>query len=283
MIMAESRMPPNTGLSPGMADLPGRGAPQTRRNASDADRQAFEQALAGGQETAATPSTQSDPPKRLPLFSGMAHIADAEADYLQDLSSLLPDASGRSLRGDDSDGRGESRLGLKDETLKSSGAPQTRREAADSDRQGADQGLAGGQAGAAASAVQPDLPKPFFLFSETARLGDSGGGVPQGLSSQLAIAADRLLVGDGSHGRREVRIDLKADVLPGVAVSIYEEAACLVVEFYCTRESSRKALTRFAQELADELAGSLSRSTLVRVRTDAPDDLCPFEAAGAAG
>jgi len=79
-----------------------------------------------------------------------------------------------------------------------------------------------------------------------------------------------------------VRLDLKAEVLPGVTLSVYEEEGRLVAAFTCASEASRETLNRCAQSLADELAQSLARAVLVRVSTDDPEDPCLLEAAAAA-
>ena len=125
-------------------------------------------------------------------------------------------------------------------------------------------------------------PPPFALFgafTAPVPLAAAGGSpAPGELSEDLRQAAERLLVGDGSSGRREVRIDLKDEVLPGVTVSVFEEQGCLVAAFVCASEPSREKLCACASALAGELAGALQRPVLVRVCTDDPEDPCPFEA-----
>jgi len=170
------------------------------------------------------------------------------------------------------------------------GAGGARREASDAERRAFERALAGGQpqsrddgTGQAAAAVE--TPRPFALFGAPAGpvSGSSGQeAAPDGLVGELAQAADRMLVGDGSSGRREVRIDLKDDVLPGVTVSVYEDEGRLVAAFVCASEASREKLNACAQTLAGELARSLARAVLVRVSTDDPEDPCLFEAAAAA-
>ncbi|WP_454006057.1 type III secretion HpaP family protein [Alcaligenes sp. Marseille-Q7550] len=269
--MAESRIDLNIGLGPGSFDLPGEGNPQARREASDADRQAFEQALA---EPVADTDAPPELPKPFAFFSDAARSDDANTDEPHDLEEPLSESEDRLLASDGGSARREVRSDLKAEVR-----PQVQR-SVDDESDGFDQAPPGPGLAAAAPA---DQPKSFALYPDSVRPADAGADTSQSLARLLSVAADRLLVGDGSSGRREVRIELKADVLPGVSVSVYEEAAYLVVEFTCSRESSRDTLCRCAQQLADELAGSLRRSTAVRVHTDDPDDLCPFEAAGAAG
>ena len=167
------------------------------------------------------------------------------------------------------------------------GGEGARRDAPDADRRAFEQALArDGQR-------NPDKPEnaggalavpstPFALFGGVAAGASQPEAAPSELAQHLAQAADRLLVGDGSAGRREVRIQLKDEVLPGVTVSVHEDEGRLVVAFVCASEVSRERLNACAQALADELARSLGRAALVRVSTDDPDDPCLYEVAAAA-
>jgi flagellar hook-length control protein FliK len=142
------------------------------------------------------------------------------------------------------------------------------------------------------SAPAPAAPRPFDLFGAGAAIpvapgpatavvspaASSAGDVPRGVDEALSQMAKRLLVADGSTGRRAVQIQLADESLPGVAVEIFEEAGQVVAQFTCTQESTRERLVRNAQWLADNLAGRLERSVCVRVQTDDPEDLCLVEA-----
>jgi hypothetical protein len=168
------------------------------------------------------------------------------------------------------------------------GAGASRRDASDADRQAFEQALAqdggepaAGTAGPSADALT-ETPRPFALFPGAVTSAETPAAAPAGLARALNEAADRMLVGDGGSGRREVRLDLKAEVLPGVTLSVYEEEGRLVAAFACASEASRETLNRCAQSLAEELAQSLARAVLVRVATDDPEDPCLFEAAAAA-
>ena len=165
------------------------------------------------------------------------------------------------------------------------GAGTPRRDASDADRRAFEQALA--QDGGASSQETDDssveTPKPFVFPGTIMPPGvPEPGAAPEGLAKALSEAADRMLVGDGGSGRREVRLDLKAEVLPGVTLSVYEEEGRLVAAFTCASEASRETLNRCAQSLADELAQSLARAVLVRVSTDDPEDPCLLEVAAAA-
>ena len=164
------------------------------------------------------------------------------------------------------------------------GAGGTRREASDADRQAFQDALGHGADDTASdtSDAPSDVPRPFALFPGVPVSPPGAVALPGGLAQALGEAADRMLVGDGGSGRREVRLDLKDEVLPGVTLSVYEDAGRLVAAFVCASEASRETLTRCAQTLADELAQSLARPVLVRVSTDDPDDPCLLEAAAGA-
>lgn len=93
---------------------------------------------------------------------------------------------------------------------------------------------------------------------------------------------ERLMVdeGNGQGGGKQVRMELKSDVLPGVTIAIQEAEGRLQVDFICSVESSRLRLNAAAPAQAQTLAERLQRPVLLRVQTDDLDDLCLFEAAG---
>ncbi|MGN6580379.1 MAG: hypothetical protein ACTHJ1_10420 [Bordetella sp.] len=163
------------------------------------------------------------------------------------------------------------------------GGADVRGQASKDDRQAFEQAMASERAPTPSEAAPVDVPRPFALFGafapSLASCASGGAPAPGELSQGLRQAAERLLVGDGSSGRREVRIELKDDVLPGVTVCVYEDQGLLVAAFVCASEPSREKLCACAPALAGELAGSLNRAVLVRVGTDDPEDPCPFEAA----
>lgn len=172
--------------------------------------------------------------------------------------------------------------------LNHSGTGGARREASDADRQAFEHAFAQGDDGGEEKSLRAaeqagTVSRPLDLFGGVpASAGPAApDGAPQGLVQDLSEMAERLLVDDGS-GRREVRIDLKDEVLPGVTVSVYEDEGRLVAAFVCASEPSREKLCACAQALACELAQLLVRPTLVRVTTDDPDDPCLFEASAAA-
>lgn len=125
-----------------------------------------------------------------------------------------------------------------------------------------------GQQGAQTAAAQQASP----AATEAAR------DMPQGIDQALSQMAQRLLVGDGSSGKRAVQIQLSSDTLPGVVMDVFEDGGAVIAEFTCSLEDSRERLARNAQWLADGLNDKLQRAVCVRVQTDDPEDRCTVEA-----
>nr|MBF0685031.1 hypothetical protein [Pseudomonas sp.] len=126
-------------------------------------------------------------------------------------------------------------------------------------------------------------PRPFQLLGSGGLPGlpaaaHEGHDIAKRLARDVGTAVERLLVSDGSSGRREVRIDLADESLPGVSVSVFEEQGRVVAAFVCANETSRERLVACAATLASELAQALSRDAMIRITTDDPDDLCLVEA-----
>ena len=139
---------------------------------------------------------------------------------------------------------------------------------------------AAGQSGQGAPSQPQQAVNPFALFGQgaaTSAATTSTREAPPGLDQTLSQMAQRLLVGDGSSGRRGVQIQLSKDTLPGVVMDVFEDAGAVVAEFTCSLEASRERLSKSAQWLADGLNQSLQRPTCVRVQTDDPEDRCLTE------
>ncbi len=148
-------------------------------------------------------------------------------------------------------------------------------QASEQDRQAFERALAAGT-----PTPEPKTPAtaPFALFGAAPVPGTPAAApAPSALSDALAQCANQLLVAE-EGGRREVRIELQDEVLPGVSLSVFEDEGRLVAAFTCANESSRERLVASAPALAAEMAASLSRATLVQVQTDDPDDRCLIEA-----
>lgn len=135
---------------------------------------------------------------------------------------------------------------------------------------------------APAEARPGSVASPFALFG-TASVPPVAA-APQdpaasALGPQIEQAVERLLVDDDHRGRRQVRMDLKDDVLPGVSVVIQHGEGRLQVDFICSQEASRLRLNRSAPTQAQALAERLGCEVLLRVQTDDEEDPCLFEAA----
>lgn len=135
----------------------------------------------------------------------------------------------------------------------------------------------------ASQAARPSSPFDLFgarppLPAETQSDTSLPARAPSELHDTLHQLAQRLLVGDGSSGRRSVQIQLAIDSLPGVVVEIFEESGTMVAQFTCTQEVARERLVRSADWLAEGLARALARPCCVRIQTDDPEDRCLTEA-----
>jgi hypothetical protein len=147
----------------------------------------------------------------------------------------------------------------------------------------------------ASTAASAENLRPLDLFggpaSVAAQAAAARGEAPQaavphdvaGAGEALSQLASRLLVSDGSSGRRAVQIRLSDEGLAGVVLDVFEDGGRVVAQFVCTLEPARERLARAAGWLAAGLAERLQRETLVRVLADDPEDPCPVESAGAPG
>ena len=143
-------------------------------------------------------------------------------------------------------------------------------------------------AGKNTSEAQPEVaervsaPNPFSLFGSLQPPGERpAAGLAPALSSRIGDGIERLMVDDGSNGNRQVRMELKDDLLPGVTVALQELEGRLQVDFICSNETSRLRLNEAAPSQAQALAERLRREVLLRVQTDDPEDLCLTEALAA--
>jgi hypothetical protein len=123
----------------------------------------------------------------------------------------------------------------------------------------------------------PQVPQPFALFGSL----PPESGQDAKLLPRLDDVLDGLMVdvtGDG----RQVRMDLKDEVMPGVTIVIQETQGRLQVDFICSLEDSRLKLNAAAPDHAPQLAQRLGRDVLLRVQTDDEEDPCLFEVAASA-
>lgn len=140
--------------------------------------------------------------------------------------------------------------------------------------------------GTAGSQTTPPALTPLSLFGAWRTPPDNvPSQTPPAVDPELSEALlERLMVDDGNgHGTgKQVRMELKGDVLPGVTIAIQELEGRLQVDFICSIESSRLRLNAAIPAQAQTLAERLQRPVLLRVQTDDDEDLCLFEAAGSA-
>ena len=99
------------------------------------------------------------------------------------------------------------------------------------------------------------------------------------LNQRLTTVIAGLYVGEGAHGGKQVRLDLKEDALPGVTVAIEEVGGRMQIDFTCSVEASRLRLNDAVPEVAPQVAGRLERDVLMRVQTDDEEDRRLFEVA----
>lgn len=138
--------------------------------------------------------------------------------------------------------------------------------------------LAGDDAAVAESPATPSMPS-FGHGLPSIRRSSEASLLRQGeLAESLGHAAERLMVDSDGRGNRQVRIELKEDLLSGVSVAIQELEGRLQVDFFCSVEDSRQRLNRALSRLADTLAHRLGRDVLMRVQTDDDEDPCLQEA-----
>ena len=121
----------------------------------------------------------------------------------------------------------------------------------------------------------PSVPQPFALFGSIAA---SAPAADTALGDRMAEGIERLMVGDGSSGNRQVRMELKDELLPGVSVVVQELEGRVQVDFICANEDSRQRLVAALEANARTLAERLNRPVLLRVQTDDEDDPCLREA-----
>ena len=88
---------------------------------------------------------------------------------------------------------------------------------------------------------------------------------PTQVLSTLSSMVQQLMVGEGLVGRRTLRPQINPEVLPGVSVTVTEDAGAWVADFECQQEDSFLRLARSAQEMAPRLAQMLQQDAVWRV------------------
>lgn len=144
------------------------------------------------------------------------------------------------------------------------------------------QAMAGRSLPEQASTEQVSPPTPFELLSglQVAKRDTEDAHRTVEASALIGASIERLMVDDGQHGNRQVRMELKDHVLQGVTVAIQELNGRLQVDLICSHEPSRLLLNAAAPVQARTLAGRLQREVLLCVQTDDVEDTCLVEALG---
>lgn len=136
------------------------------------------------------------------------------------------------------------------------------------------------------------LPRtPFSLFGQSGRAPKSA---PEGVSQRqltgdrdpagsVAVVWDRSLE-EGvrrlmvSEDQRSLRMDLDANLFPGVAVEVFEDAGAWVAQFTCSESDSFDRLAAAADEMALRMATALERDALWRVIPEGVGERAQVEA-----
>ncbi len=92
------------------------------------------------------------------------------------------------------------------------------------------------------------------------------------LLAAIGQSVSQLLVGEGADGRRQVQITLDHEFLPGVSVSMYEDAGAWVADISCSDSQSYALLSKPASDMARQLAQALKHDALWRVSLEEPSD-----------
>lgn len=93
---------------------------------------------------------------------------------------------------------------------------------------------------------------------------------PPSLLESLRELASGLMVSDDPAGRQSLRLTLDEACLPGVSVNVSDEAGACLADFECSVETSFLCLAEPARDMARELAATLGRGAVWRVRACGP-------------
>jgi hypothetical protein len=91
------------------------------------------------------------------------------------------------------------------------------------------------------------------------------------ISDWLQQAISSLQVSQGTASNREVRFDIRSEILPGVRVVLQESNGRVQVDFICSVEASRHLVSEIAQREVSEMARRCRRDLVLRVRAEDED------------
>jgi len=114
------------------------------------------------------------------------------------------------------------------------------------------------------------LPSPFDLLAQRS---SSPPSPPHALAERdtdtlmhsLKSLVGQMMIATDSDGSRMLRIEIDPSVLPGVSVTVSQEAGAWIAEFECTVEDSFLRLARPATQMSQRLAHLLDSDTIWRV------------------
>lgn len=116
---------------------------------------------------------------------------------------------------------------------------------------------------------------PFALLGMRSGLvtQPAQAGPPATLTRDLSEAVQRLLVSDSNHGARQVHVQLKEAVLPGVLVMVAEQQGGIVLDFRSVHAGSRRRLEAWSRRLTEELGRTLGRHVSISIQGVGEADL----------
>jgi hypothetical protein len=158
---------------------------------------------------------------------------------------------------------GASRMDLSDTSAQGNGADQRQADPAAVDQFRA--ALAGARAALPPSNPSPS-PSPFSLFGAVNQASTEPVGAPpvDVDFDAIALTASRLMV--SADGRRAVRMDIDATVLPGVTVSVFEEGGLLTVVMEAATQEGIDRLLQEGRRGCDAIATRLQRDVYLELR-----------------
>lgn len=114
------------------------------------------------------------------------------------------------------------------------------------------------------------LPSPFDLLAQRSSSPPSLSPAlaehdTDTLMRSLKSLVGQMMIATDTDGSRLLRIEIDPSVLPGVSVTVGQEAGAWVAEFECTAEDSFLRLARPATQMAQRLARLLDCDTIWRV------------------
>ncbi len=112
----------------------------------------------------------------------------------------------------------------------------------------------------------PVLSPSAVVQMEASRSPDSGA-----ITEWLQNAVASLQVAEGVQGARQVYLEIKPEILPGVRVVLQEVKGRVQVDFICSVQASHQVLGAIAQREAADMARRCRRDLVLRIQVDDED------------